>query len=93
MASSSGSSHYFSGAAEYAGSFNARSSRGASEHADWKGALAYSNIGLDGKAVRGSKWQKIHKPRLVKLVVELLRAKPLFGVLLNEVANVVICAK
>ena len=69
MASSSSSS-YFSGAVE---------------HAAWIGALAFSNIGLCGDAIRNH-W-KNHRARLVKLVVELLKAKPLLGVLLNEVGT------
>ena len=63
---------------------NARS--GASEHAAWNGALAFANIGLSGKAVSGNRW-RIHRARLLKLVVELLTAKPLLGVLLNEVGT------
>ena len=78
MASMSASSN-LSGAIEHARS-------GASEHAFWNGALAFSNIGLSGKAVSGSKWSK-HRERLVKLVVDLLTTKPLLGVLLNEVGN------
>ena len=61
---------------------NARS--GASEHAPWNGALAISNLGLSGKAVIGKHWHK-HRERLVNLVVDLLRSKPLLGVLLCEV--------
>ena len=78
MASSSSSS-YLSGAVEHART-------GASEHDAWNGALAFSNIGLSGEAVRGNRWHK-HRERLFKLVVELLTAKPLLGVLLNEVGT------
>ena len=61
-------------------------SSGASEHAVWNGALAFSNIGLSGEAVSGSKWPQ-HSERLTKLVVDLLTDKPLLGILLNEVGN------
>ena len=79
MASSSSSSRNLSGAVEHA-------PNGASEHAGWEGAFAFYNIGLSGDAVRGKQWRK-HRVKLVKLVVELLKAKPLLGVLLNEVGT------
>ena len=78
MASSS-SFPTVSGAIEHAPS-------GASEHAFWAGSLAFSNIGLSGEAVSGNSWNK-HRKRLSTLVVDLLTAKPLLGILLNEVGN------
>ena len=74
----SSSSSYLSGAVEHART-------DASQHDAWNGCVAFSNIGLSGDAIRKN-WKK-HRARLVKLVVELLKAKPLLGVLLNEVGT------
>ena len=57
---------------------------GAVEHAPSYGALAFSNLGLSGDAVRGNRWPK-HRARVLKLIVDLLRARRLLGVLLNGV--------
>ena len=78
MASSSNFPN-LSGPIEYAPS-------GASEHTFWNGALAFSNIGLSGEAISGNRWPR-HRQHLVTLVSDLLKAKPLLGVLLNEVGN------
>ena len=74
---------------------------GASEHVardlgtsgPWKGLLAFSNIGLAGKAVHGRGWPK-HRERLIRLVTELFKASSvhgggpeLLGIFLNEVGN------
>ena len=75
----SSSSSYLSGAVEHART-------GASEHDAWNGCLAFSNIGLSGEAIRGSRWQK-HRKRVFNIVVKLLTTKRLLGVLLNEVGN------
>ena len=59
----------------------------------WKGLLAFSNIGLAGKAVHGRGWPK-HRERLIRLVTELFKASSvhgggpeLLGIFLNEVGN------
>ena len=65
---------------------NMASSSSASGYAVWNGALAFSNIGFSGEAVSGRRWRQ-HSERVRRLVVELLRGKPLLGVLLNEVGN------
>ena len=62
----------------------ARSS-GAAEHTEWRAALAYSNIGLPGKAFTKKHWRK-HEKGLLKLFTDLLKEKVL-GLLVNEVGN------
>ena len=64
---------------------------GASEHAvehEWRGALAYSNIGLPGESFTGESWSKKkgHKKKLLDLFTDLLR-EPVLGLLLCEVGN------
>ena len=67
---------------------------GATEHASsglFEGVLAFSNLGLPGKAFTGQKWPK-HEGRLLVLVQDLFhqatdRGRALLGVLLNEVGN------
>ena len=59
---------------------------GAVEHAPSYGALAFSNLGLSGDAISGERWPK-HRARVLKLIVDLLRARRLLGVLLNEVGT------
>ena len=67
---------------------------GATEHAGsglFEGVLAFSNLGLPGKAFTGQKWSK-HEGRLLVLVQDLFhqatdRGRALLGVLLNEVGN------
>ena len=51
----------------------------------WRVSLAFSNIGLAGKAFSGKRWNE-HKKVLVQLFTELLKNE-VKGVLLNEVGN------
>ena len=65
------------------------SAGGAAEHAlpaEWCGGIAFSNIGLAGAAVLGQQWHKVHRPRLRRLLTELLREN-VMGIGLNEVGN------
>ena len=66
---------------------------GATEHTGccFEGVLAFSNLGLAGKAFTGQKWPR-HEGRLIALVQALFhqateRGRGLLGVLLNEVGN------
>jgi len=69
--------------------YNDRS--GAKEHtleSVWRGALAYSNIGLPGAGFSGPHWDKKHKPVLLELFTKLLSSEePVLGLLLCEVGN------
>ena len=65
---------------------------GALEHAsktEWRGPIAFANIGLAGAAVRGSKWIEKHRPRLLTQFTELLQYQALkvVGLCLIEVGN------
>ena len=69
---------------------------GASEHTEWRGAIAFANIGLPGIAVRSSKWKKTHRPTLLQQFTDLLLynvGEPtqtpckVVGLCLNEVGN------
>ena len=68
-----------------------RNSSDASERAhitEWNGTFAFVNIGLSGQAVGGNKWSKKHRPRLLRLFVELLTSEEApMGIFLNEVGN------
>ena len=64
-------------------------SSGAAEHTvvnEWRGVLAYSNIGLAGNAFTSKNWYTKHRGVLLELFTELLRT-PVLGLLLNEVGN------
>ena len=65
--------------------------RGAAEHVakkcEWRVGLAYTNIGLPGKAFEGKDWPK-HRRTLWELFTNLLKEEgPIVGLLLNEVGN------
>ena len=67
---------------------------GATEHAGnrlFEGVLAFSNLGLPGKAFAGQKWSK-HEGRLLVLVEALFHRatdgdRALLGILLNKVGQ------
>ena len=48
-------------------------SEGASEHIKWRGALAFSIIGLPGNSFTGQRWTQTHRPGLLDLFINLLR--------------------
>ena len=59
--------------------FSKDDSSGASDHAhtvEWKGALAFANIGFAGEAVCGSKWAKKHRPTLLETFAEPTQQNP-----------------
>jgi hypothetical protein len=56
---------------------------------EWRGAIAFANIGLDGATVRGGKWFKKDRTKLLKQFTELLQynwqGSRVIGLCLNEV--------
>ena len=80
--------------AHTSGNISSSAAGGATEHTSGKvfeGVIAFSNLGLAGSAVIGTKWPK-HETRLRSLVVDLFnaatqRGRALVGILLNEVGN------
>jgi hypothetical protein len=58
---------------------------------EWRGAIAFANIGLDGATVRGGKWFKKHRTKLLRQFTELLQynwqGSRVIGLCLNEVGN------
>ena len=63
-------------------------SSGAAEHTvedEWRAGLAFSDIGLAGKAFTGKDWNR-HRRVLLELFTELLK-EGVLGLLLNEVGN------
>ena len=56
---------------------------------EWKGAIAFANIGLALNAIEGNRWNSCHKPKLLKQFIALLTYKNfhVIGLCLNEVGD------
>ena len=67
-----------------------REKKGALEHTTYKMRFATLNVGLGNKAIKGSKWEKDHRPKLLKVFTDLVRGKEgkkADGLFLCEVGN------
>ena len=53
---------------------------------EWQVAVAFSNIGLPGEAIDSDNWGRKHRPRLKRLLKQLLDEE-VVGILLCEVGN------
>ena len=52
----------------------------------WTGSVAIANIGLDGRAIMGMKWQR-HRRKLLKQFKDMLNYGNVCGLCLGEVGN------
>ena len=52
----------------------------------WAGSVAIANIGLDGQAIMGAKWQR-HRGRLLRQFKGMLDYGNVCGLCLGEVGN------
>ena len=67
---------------------NIQTAGSATEHAaeEWCDAIAFSNVGLAGKAIQGLQWHTNHRPRLLTMLRDLL-LQSVMGICLSQVGN------